>query len=65
MGLTEQKALFVLPHNDRNVYLSGRNLKKVRTTTARQLNTYDVMNAQCLVLAEGAVELIEQNLENN
>jgi large subunit ribosomal protein L4 len=47
---------------NQNVYLSGRNLNKTEVLTNDELNTYKIMNAQHLVLAESAVVAIEANL---
>ncbi len=62
LKLVDKKTLFVLPQSDRNVILSGRNIKNTKITTADTLNTYDVLHADTLVLVESSVEKIEQNL---
>lgn len=62
LGLAEKKSLWVLGAPSQNVYLSGRNLTKTEVLTNDELNTYKIMNAQHLVLAESAVAAIEANL---
>jgi large subunit ribosomal protein L4 len=62
LSMADQKTLLVLPQLDRNVYLSGRNLKKVKVSTAEELNTYDVLNSDKLIICEGSVEKIEKIL---
>jgi large subunit ribosomal protein L4 len=62
LNLSDSKVLFVTAKNDKNVYLSSRNLQKAKVVSADSLNTYDIMNAGKLVLAEGAVEVIEKTL---
>lgn len=62
LGLSEKKSLWVLGAPSQNVYLSGRNLTKTEVLTNDELNTYKIMNAQHLVLAESAVAAIEANL---
>ena len=57
-----KKALFVLPDADKAVYLSARNLQRVNVMRAAQLNTYNVLDADVLVLTEGAVKVVDQNL---
>lgn len=57
-----KKALFLLPEADKAVYLSARNLPKVKVGRAQQLNTYGVLDADVLVLTEGAVKVVDQNL---
>lgn len=62
LSLANNKVLLVTAGNDSNVYLSSRNIQKVKVVSADSLNTYDIINAGKLVLAEGAVELIEKTL---
>ncbi len=59
LNLSGKKVLVVLPAHDKNIYLSGRNLERNKITTASELNTYDILNAQSLVLVEGSVSVIE------
>ncbi len=59
LNLEDKKVLLVLPTNDKNVYLSSRNIQRNKLTTASELNTYDVLNAQLLVLAEDSVSVLE------
>ncbi|MBK7911136.1 50S ribosomal protein L4 [Candidatus Pollutiaquabacter sp.] len=59
LQLENKKALVVLPQHDHNIYLSARNLQSNKVVTAGELNTYDVLNAQHLVLVEGSVPALE------
>lgn len=61
LSVADKKTLLVLKEDDKNVYLSSRNLKKAQVTTADQINTYDLLNADSLILFEGSIEKI-QNL---
>ena len=63
LKMTDSKTLFVISDNDKNVYLSARNIQAARIMPANQLTTYDILKAQRLVIAEGAIEKIE-NLFN-
>ncbi|MDH5381135.1 MAG: 50S ribosomal protein L4 [Cyclobacteriaceae bacterium] len=56
--LENKKTLLVLPENKKNVYLSSRNLKKAKVITADQINTYDVLHADNILMLEGSVEKI-------
>lgn len=56
------KTMIVIPSNDKNVVLSGRNLPKVKVTTASDINTYDLLNVEKLVLVEDSVNIIENLL---
>lgn len=62
MDLAYDKVLMVLPETNKNVYLSSRNIQGVNVVTADSLNTYQIMNANKVVILEGAVEKIEQVL---
>jgi len=62
LGVADKKSLWVLGAPNQNVYLSGRNLKATEVLTNDELNTYKIMNAQHLVLAESALAAIEANL---
>ncbi|WP_347157140.1 50S ribosomal protein L4 [Pontibacter chitinilyticus] len=53
------KTLMVLPEVNKNVVLSGRNLPKLKITTASDLNTYDLLNTQKLLLVEESVNVLE------
>jgi large subunit ribosomal protein L4 len=62
LGLENKKSLFVLGDTNKNVYLSSRNLKASSVVTTSELNTYNVLHSNSLVLLEGALEGIEENL---
>jgi large subunit ribosomal protein L4 len=56
------KVLLVVAEYNKNIYLSGRNLPKTVVVRAEDLNTYDILNADHLVICEDAVAIIEQQL---
>jgi len=58
----QQKTLLVLPESNRNIALAGRNIKNTKVITASQINTYDLLQADKLLLLEGAVEKISNIL---
>ena len=60
LNLEGKKILLVLPESNANVDLSARNLQNVKVVLASNINTYDVMNAGNIVLAEGSVNVINQ-----
>jgi large subunit ribosomal protein L4 len=62
LKMDNQKVLVVIPGINKNIYLSARNLPKNKVVTAAELNTYDVLNAQKLVIVEGSVAVIENTL---
>ena len=65
LNLEAQKTLLVLPEVDQNLLLASRNLPKAQVTTAAQINTYDLLNAQRLLISEKAVASITQNLSQS
>jgi large subunit ribosomal protein L4 len=59
MSIAFEKVLFVLPEDNKNVYLSARNIQGANVVTADSLNTYEILNANKVVIVEGAVGKIE------
>ena len=57
-----KKTLVVLPEVDKNVYLSARNLQKAEIMSANNINTYKILNADVLVIAEASLEMINSVL---
>ena len=62
LKVSDKKVLVLLPEVKKNVYLSTRNIQRVEVMTASALNTYKVMNANCLVVTENALKLIDETL---
>jgi large subunit ribosomal protein L4 len=62
LSLSDKKTLLVLPEANKNVVLSGRNIQNTKVTTADQVNTYDVMNADNVIFVESSVSKIENLL---
>ena len=61
LELENKKSLFVLDASNNNVYLSSRNLKRTNVVKGSELNTYNVLNANKLVISEACLEEIESN----
>lgn len=59
LSLADKKTLLVLPEKNKNLVLSGRNLKNAKITTADQINTYDVMNADNVIFIASSVSKVE------
>jgi large subunit ribosomal protein L4 len=62
LAVGDKKTLLVLPEANRSVALSGRNIPNTKVVTAGQLNTYDVINADSLILVESSVNKIDSIL---
>ncbi|MCF8201966.1 MAG: 50S ribosomal protein L4 [Crocinitomicaceae bacterium] len=59
LNLENQKVLFILGDKTDSVYLASRNLGRVKVVTADSFNTYDVLNASKVILAESSIEKIQ------
>jgi large subunit ribosomal protein L4 len=57
LAIAEKKALFVYPETNQNLYLSLRNIPNAAGSILSDINTYDILNADVLVLTEGAVKV--------
>ncbi len=62
LKLDNDKVLMILGEHNDNVYLSSRNLNKVKVVTADSVNTFDVLNANKVVMAQSSIEVIEKIL---
>jgi large subunit ribosomal protein L4 len=61
-NLAYEKVLIVLAEEDNNVFKSSKNVQGANIVTADSLNTYEIVNANKVVIIEGAVEKIENTL---
>ena len=61
LKLNNTKALMVTANIDENLYLSSRNLQKSKVITASDINTYDLLHADKLVLTASSVKSIEDS----
>ncbi|MCR5314954.1 MAG: 50S ribosomal protein L4 [Bacteroidaceae bacterium] len=60
LNVDGKKLLLVLPANNKNVFLSARNIQRVEIASANAINTYQVMNANVLVVTENALKLVDE-----
>jgi large subunit ribosomal protein L4 len=61
-GLEGRKALLVLANKNDNVLLGTRNLQGARVVLATDVNTYDIMNANRVLIAADAIAPLETTL---
>lgn len=59
-NINAQKALIVLPDNNEAVIRSANNIPKVATTTVNELNVYDMLKYDVLIMTQEALEKIEE-----
>ena len=62
LKISGSKVLRVLPDDSGNVYLSGRNVPKTQIVRAQDLNTYDILHADHVVILKDAVATINEQL---
>lgn len=60
LNIAGKKSLFVIPEYNDNLYLSLRNVPSVSGTLLSDLNTYDILNANVLVLTESAAKIFSE-----
>lgn len=61
LNLSDKKTLIVLPEYNDNLYLSTRNVPNVASTLLADINTYEIMNADVLVLTENTAKIFVDN----
>lgn len=59
LNLSDKKTLLVVGDTNKNVYLSSRNIQGTKVVKASDLNTYDILHAETLILAESSVKVLE------
>ena len=57
-----KKVLLVTADNDKNVYLSARNIERANVAPANLVNTYNVMNSDVVIFTESALNTVESIL---
>ena len=65
LDLSKKKTLVVIPEYNDNLYLSLRNVPTVSGTLLSDLNTYDIINANVLVLTESAAKIFSEDIIEN
>jgi len=60
LKFADKKTLFVSPEFDENVFASARNIPSVLATVLSDMNTYDVMNADILLMSESADKIFTE-----
>jgi large subunit ribosomal protein L4 len=61
LNLSDKKSLLVLNEQNKNIYLSSRNLQGARVVTILELNTYEIMNAKNLVFVESSINNLQKD----
>lgn len=62
LGIVQEKSLFLLPDKNDHIELSARNLQKTLVKQADTISSYEVLNADKLVVTESALEILNNYL---
>ncbi len=62
LNIRDKKSLIVLDESNKNVYLSSRNLKTAKVVNVSELNTYNIMNSNVLLISESRLDELQNNL---
>jgi large subunit ribosomal protein L4 len=62
LNIAGKKTLVVIPEYNDNLYLSLRNVPTVSGTLLSDLNTYDILNANVLVMTESAAKIFSEDI---
>jgi large subunit ribosomal protein L4 len=60
LGVNNKKTLFVYPEYNNNLYLSLRNIPNADGTILSDVHTYEIMNAEVMVLTESAARIFSE-----
>ncbi len=60
LNIANKKTLFILPEHNDTMHLATRNLGRVLTSALQDINTYDIMNSNVLLLTESAAKIFSE-----
>jgi large subunit ribosomal protein L4 len=60
LNVTNKKTLIVLPEYNDNLYLSTRNIPNITSSLLSDINTYEIMNADVLVITENTAKFFTE-----
>jgi large subunit ribosomal protein L4 len=63
LNVANKKVLFLTPGNDTNLNLSMRNIPSVLGYQFHDMNTYDIVNSNVIIITEGAVKMIADDVK--
>lgn len=64
LKLDTTKTLVLIPGEDRNVFMSGRNIENIYICQADKISAYDILSYRKLLVFKGAIEVIENAIKN-
>ncbi|MEX0685211.1 MAG: 50S ribosomal protein L4 [Balneolales bacterium] len=63
LKVDNKKVLLLTPESNKNIYKSAGNLKKVKVLEAGKPSTYEIMNADYLILQKSAIKVLQENFK--
>jgi large subunit ribosomal protein L4 len=60
LNVSDKKTLFVVPEYNETLYLSSRNIPNAATALLSDVNTYEIVNADMVVLTESAAKIFNE-----
>jgi len=63
LNVSDKKSLFIIADANKNFYLSSKNFKNTKVSTANEINIFDLVHCDQLILAEGAVDVIQKRFK--
>jgi large subunit ribosomal protein L4 len=60
LKIADKKSLLILSEPNKNVSLSAQNVKAYKVTTVSELNTYSILDANCLIISESSVAAVDK-----
>jgi len=60
LDVANKKVLLVLSEQNKNIYLSSRNLQNVKVVTVSDITTYDIMNASVVLFVENSIDTLHK-----
>jgi large subunit ribosomal protein L4 len=64
LKIKDKKTLLVVADNNKNLYLSSRNLAKSKVVNITELTTYDIMNSSVLLFVESSIDVLDKMFTN-
>ncbi len=65
LNLTYKKLLIILPSQNKNLFLSSRNLEDTKVISINELNTYEILNASVLLFLESTLGVLQNEVLRN
>lgn len=65
LNLAGTKTVYIVSGDDKNIFLSSRNIPTLQMAQATNLNILNIMNCKTLVITENSVKAIEENFSKN